>query len=133
MPTIDAVALPFDDTADFDDAERGFIATGEPGDPQRRGRGGLGQRLLHDFLDRRRARHACTRACGGSASWCAKQGLFEVTDGIYQVRGFDLSNMTLRRGRHRRHRHRPADLHRDRRRGAGAVPRAPRRPAGRRA
>ena len=31
----------------------------------------------------------------------ARQGLFEVADGIYQVRGFDLSNMTLRRGRDR--------------------------------
>ena len=29
---------------------------------------------------------------------CAKQGLFEVTDGIYQVRGLDLSNMTLVEG-----------------------------------
>ena len=26
------------------------------------------------------------------------QGLFEVTDGIYQVRGLDLSNMTLVEG-----------------------------------
>jgi alkyl sulfatase BDS1-like metallo-beta-lactamase superfamily hydrolase len=25
----------------------------------------------------------------------AKQGLYHVTDGIYQVRGLDLSNMTL--------------------------------------
>ena len=25
----------------------------------------------------------------------SKQGLFEVTDGIYQIRGFDISNMTL--------------------------------------
>jgi alkyl sulfatase BDS1-like metallo-beta-lactamase superfamily hydrolase len=29
---------------------------------------------------------------------CAKQGLYEVTDGIYQVRGLDLSNMTLVEG-----------------------------------
>ena len=28
----------------------------------------------------------------------AKQGLYEVTDGIYQVRGLDLSNMTLVEG-----------------------------------
>ena len=35
------------------------------------------------------------------------------TDGIYQVRGLDLSNMTLVEGDTRRHRHRPADLHRD--------------------
>ena len=38
----------------------------------------------------------------------------------------------LHRGRHRDHRHRPADLHRDRGGRAGAVPRPSRRPAGRR-
>ena len=32
------------------------------------------------------------------AQLCAKQGLYLVTDGIYQVRGFDLSNMTLVEG-----------------------------------
>ena len=29
---------------------------------------------------------------------CARQGLYEVTDGIYQVRGLDLSNMTVVEG-----------------------------------
>jgi alkyl sulfatase BDS1-like metallo-beta-lactamase superfamily hydrolase len=29
---------------------------------------------------------------------CARHGLFEVTDGIYQVRGLDLSNMTIVEG-----------------------------------
>ena len=29
---------------------------------------------------------------------CARQGLFEVTEGIYQVRGLDLSNMTTVEG-----------------------------------
>lgn len=29
---------------------------------------------------------------------CARQGLYAVTDGIYQVRGLDLSNMTLVEG-----------------------------------
>ena len=29
---------------------------------------------------------------------CAKQGLYKVTEGIYQVRGLDLSNMTLVEG-----------------------------------
>ena len=32
------------------------------------------------------------------AQLCAKDGLFEVTDGIYQVRGMDLSNMTIIEG-----------------------------------
>ena len=57
-------------------------------------------------------------------------GLFQVTDRIYQVRGFDISNMTIIEGEPRPHRHRSADLHRGRARGAGALPRAPRRQAG---
>ena len=42
-------------------------------------------------------------------------GLFQVTDRIYQVRGFDISNMTIIEGEPRPHRHRSADLDRDRR------------------
>ena len=38
------------------------------------------------------------------AQLCATQGLFEVTEGIYQVRGFDLSNMTIVEGDTRRDR-----------------------------
>ncbi|GHI27034.1 hypothetical protein Shyd_84050 [Streptomyces hydrogenans] len=56
----------------------------------------------------------------------SRQGLYRVTERIYQVRGLDLSNMTIVEGRHRRHRDRPADLRRDRRRGDRALPRAPR-------
>ncbi len=54
---------------------------------------------------------------------CAKQGLYEVTDGIYQVRGLDLSNMTLVEGDDGRHRDRSAHLQGDGGRRAGAVPR----------
>jgi alkyl sulfatase BDS1-like metallo-beta-lactamase superfamily hydrolase len=32
------------------------------------------------------------------AQLCRQQGLFQVTDGIYQIRGFDLSNMTVIEG-----------------------------------
>ena len=32
------------------------------------------------------------------AQLCAKHGLFQVTDGIYQVRGLDISNMTIVEG-----------------------------------
>ena len=63
---------------------------------------------------------------------CAKQGLYEVVEGIYQVRGLDLSNISFIEGDTGDHRHRSADLHRDGGGRAGAVPRASRRPAGRR-
>ena len=53
-------------------------------------------------------------------------GLFQVTDRIYQVRGFDISNMTIIEGSARRHRHRSADLRRDRPRRPRALLPAPR-------
>lgn len=89
--------FPFDDTQDFQDARRGFLGT---------------------------ARENLIRAADGSVVWdldaygflaqdcpdtanpslwrqsglAAGHGLFEVVEGIYQVRGFDLSNMTLIEG-----------------------------------
>ncbi len=57
---------------------------------------------------------------------CSKQGLYEVVPGIYQVRGLDLSNITFIEGDTGVIVIDPADLHRDRGRGAGAVPRAAR-------
>ncbi len=57
-------------------------------------------------------------------------GLFQVTDRIYQVRGFDISNMTIIEGSARRHRHRSADLRRDRPRRPRALLPAPRPQAG---
>ena len=52
----------------------------------------------------------------------AKQGLYEVVEGIYQVRGSRSLEHHLRRGRHGHHRDRPADLHRDGRRRPRPVP-----------
>ena len=63
----------------------------------------------------------------------AKQGLYEVVPGIYQVRGLDISNITFVEGDNGHHRHRPAGVHRGGGGGAGAVSHPPRwRAAGRR-
>lgn len=90
-------ALPFHDTTDFENADRGFVAALEPavvkGDEGRV----VWDNDAYAFLD---------ADCPGTAHpslWrqaqlCARQGLYEVTDGIYQVRGLDLSNMTLVEG-----------------------------------
>ncbi|PGH52056.1 alkyl/aryl-sulfatase [Streptomyces sp. Ru87] len=88
---------PFDDTADLDDARRGFLGTAR--DRVIRDAGG---RAVWD-LD---AYGFLGQDCPDTANpslWrqsrlCSGHGLFEVTDGIYQVRGFDLSNMTLVEG-----------------------------------
>ncbi|WP_371547853.1 MBL fold metallo-hydrolase [Streptomyces sp. NBC_00554] len=89
--------LPFEDLTDFENADRGFIAALVPG-VVRDGEG----RVVYDgdaygFLE---------DDCPGSAHpslWrqarlCARQGLYEVTEGVYQVRGLDLSNMTVVEG-----------------------------------
>ncbi|GAA3650272.1 alkyl sulfatase dimerization domain-containing protein [Nonomuraea antimicrobica] len=89
--------LPFHDRADFDNAERGFIAKLTPGVVSATDGRVVWDNDSYDFLD-----GDCPQTAHPSlwrqAQLCAKQGLFEVTDGIYQVRGLDLSNMTLVEG-----------------------------------
>ena len=89
--------LPFANTEDFEDARRGRI--GSLSDGVIRGTDG---RVVWDadayaFLDA-----DCPDTVNPSL-WRQSQlnaihGLFEVTEGIYQVRGLDLSNMTIVEG-----------------------------------
>ena len=85
----------FADRADFDNAERGLIARLEPGVV----RDAKGQ-VVYD-IDRfgRAVRGECPETVNPSlwrqGQLTAIQGLYEVTRDIYQVRGADLSNMTL--------------------------------------
>ncbi|WP_459545687.1 alkyl/aryl-sulfatase [Nocardia sp. X0981] len=90
--------LDFGDTTDFGNATRGFVAA--PDSPVVRAADG---RTVWDggayrFLD-----GDCPPTAHPSlwrqGQLCNEQGLFEVTDGIYQVRNLDISNMTLVEGR----------------------------------
>ncbi|MFI7617629.1 alkyl/aryl-sulfatase [Nonomuraea terrae] len=89
--------LPFHDRTDFDNAERGFVAKLTPAVVKAADGKIVWDNDSYDFLDA-----DCPPTAHPSlwrqAQLCAKQGLFEVTDGIYQVRGLDLSNMTLVEG-----------------------------------
>ena len=90
-------ALPFDDTQDFDDANRGFIAALSPGVVRNEAGDVIWDNDVYDFLQ-----GDCPPTANPSL-WrqgrlASIQGLFEVTPGIYQVRGLDLSNMTLVEG-----------------------------------
>lgn len=87
----------FSDTRDVEDARRGFLGTSRDGvikDAEGRPVWDLG---AYDFLGQ-----DCPPTANPSlwrqSRLCAQHGLFEVTEGIYQVRGFDLSNMTLVEG-----------------------------------
>ncbi|MCY9786726.1 MBL fold metallo-hydrolase [Nocardiopsis sp. EMB25] len=89
--------LRFEDRTDFDDADRGFVAALTPGvvrDDQGRV---VWDSDAFSFLDGERA-DTVDPSLWRQSQLCARQGLYEVTDGVYQVRGLDLSNMTLIEG-----------------------------------
>ncbi|MFF1295794.1 MULTISPECIES: alkyl/aryl-sulfatase [unclassified Streptomyces] len=89
--------FPFDDTQDLDDARRGFMGTARDSvirDAEGRAVWDLD---AYGFLGQ-----DCPDTANPSlwrqSRLCSDHGLFEVTEGIYQVRGFDLSNMTIVEG-----------------------------------
>jgi len=94
---MDVDSLPFGDRGDFDNADRGFIAALEPGVVTAADGRVVWDSDAYGFLA-----GDCPETANPSlwrqGQLCARQGLFQVTDGIYQVRGLDLSNMTLVEG-----------------------------------
>jgi alkyl sulfatase BDS1-like metallo-beta-lactamase superfamily hydrolase len=78
--------MPFSDRQDFEDANRGFIAT-TPNTPD-----------LYKFLQQD-APPTVNPALWRQAQLNVINGLFKVTDGIYQVRGFSQANMTIVEGK----------------------------------
>ena len=130
-PEVPMVALPFDDTTDFDDAAEGLRRQDGPVRRARRERSGdLGQRRLR-VPRRRLSRH---REPEPVAPGPAVREAGPVRGHRRHLPGAGPRPLEhdAGRGRRGRHRHRPADLEGDRGRRAGAVPRAPRRPAGHR-
>ena len=91
------MALDYDDRTDFDNAERGFVATLDPV----RITNAEG-RVIFDLSPYAYLDAKCPDTVHPSlwrqAQLCLTNGLFEVTEGIYQVRGFDLSNMSIIEG-----------------------------------
>ena len=89
--------LPFADAEDFDEARRGWI--GSLSDPVIRATDGrvVWDAAAYEFLD-----GECPATVNPSlwrqSRLAAIHGLFEVADGIYQVRGLDLSVMTIVEG-----------------------------------
>jgi len=86
------------DRTDFDNANRGLVARLEPAVVK-----GADGRVIYDadvFV--RTTAGDCPDTVNPSlwrqSQLTAIHGLFEVTDGIYQIRGMDLSNMTLVEG-----------------------------------
>ncbi len=91
-------SLPFSDRADFDDAKRGFIATLPDGVIA-----GPGGRPAFDtkpyaFLQKDEVPATVNPSLWRQAQLNAVNGLFKVTERVYQVRGLDIANMTIIEG-----------------------------------
>jgi len=92
-----ADTLKLDDQQDFDDAKRGFIAR-----PSGKILADDGS-VLNDFdafnFEQGAAPPTVNPSLWRHAMLNAQIGLFKVTDGIYQLRGFDIANITLIEGK----------------------------------
>ncbi|KRE31162.1 alkyl/aryl-sulfatase [Agromyces sp. Soil535] len=95
-PAADA-GFPYDDRRDFDDASRGLIATLDPGVIRNAAGEVVWDNDAYAFLSGEGA-PTVHPSLWRQSSLVAMQGLFEVVEGIYQVRGFDLSNITFVEG-----------------------------------
>ncbi|OBB61678.1 alkyl sulfatase [Mycobacterium sp. 852013-51886_SCH5428379] len=89
--------LPFSDTRDFDDADRGFLAALDPCVITAADGRVVWDNDAYGFLDGD-APSSVHPSLWRQSTLAAKQGLYEVVEGIYQVRGFDLSNITFVEG-----------------------------------
>ncbi|KUJ84850.1 alkyl/aryl-sulfatase [Microbulbifer flavimaris] len=95
----DSANLPFDDKRDFDEANKGFIAkpdtwkvTGAEGNV-------VWDLDRYDFLRGDKDFPSIHPSLQRVSRLNMKVGLFEVIPGFYQVRGFDLANITFVRGK----------------------------------
>ena len=92
-----AKELKLDDPQDFEDAKRGFMAR-----PTGKIMADDGS-VLHDFdayqFVTGQAPDTVNPSLWRHARLNAEIGLFKVTDGIYQLRGFDIANITLIEGK----------------------------------
>jgi alkyl sulfatase BDS1-like metallo-beta-lactamase superfamily hydrolase len=90
--------LPFGDRADFEDAKRGFVATLPDGVIPGPGGKPAWDTKPYGFLQRDEVPATVNPSLWRQAQLNAINGLFKVTDRVYQVRGLDLANLTIIEG-----------------------------------
>ena len=89
--------LDFDDTQESEFAQRGFITAPESLVIQDDSGNTVGSQETYDFVRDAEAPDSANPSLWRNTQLNANYGLFEVADGIYQVRGYDISNMTFLR------------------------------------
>lgn len=90
-------ARPFANTTDFDNARKGLIARDDSLITQHLKGGEVWNMPAYDFID---ADGENAPASVNPSLWRQEalnniHGLFKVTDGVYQLRGYDLANMSI--------------------------------------
>jgi len=90
--------LPFADKQAFSDAERGFVAKLPDGKVTNDDGSVSWDMSDYAFLDKEDAPDTVNPSLWRQARLNAIHGLFKVTDGLYQIRGMDLANMTIIEG-----------------------------------
>ena len=93
-------ALPFGDTADFDDAARGFLGTIDNAKITSSQGKVVWSLEPYGFMSEADAPATVNPSLWRQARLNMQHGLFEVMPGVYQVRGLDIANMTLIEGDH---------------------------------
>ena len=89
--------LPFSDTRDFENADKGFIAALEPCVVKAADGRVVWDNDVYSFLTGD-APPSVHPSLWRQSQLVARQGLYEVVEGIYQVRGLDLSNISFIEG-----------------------------------
>ncbi|MYT70456.1 MULTISPECIES: alkyl sulfatase dimerization domain-containing protein [unclassified Streptomyces] len=85
------------DTGDFEAADKGFIAALKPGVVKNADGKVVWDNDAYAFL-KKEAPETANKSLWRQSQLASRQGLYKVTDRIYQVRGLDLSNMTIVEG-----------------------------------
>lgn len=91
-------ALPFSDRQDFEDARRGWIGTIDAGDIRDAQGHVVWDLNAYAFLRDDAAPASVNPSLWRQAQLNVHHGLFQVSERIYQVRGLDISNMTIVEG-----------------------------------
>jgi alkyl sulfatase BDS1-like metallo-beta-lactamase superfamily hydrolase len=93
-----AKTLPFANRQDFDDAMRGFVGTIPDALVPGTGPRPAWTMKPYDFLKQSEPADSVNPSLWRQAQLNTIHGLFKVTERVYQVRGFDISNMTIIEG-----------------------------------
>ena len=90
-------SLLFEDTRDFEDASKNLIGALKPNTVANRNGHLVWNNDVYGFLQKD-APNEANPSLWRQSQLTSKSGLFQVVDGIYQVRGLDLSNTTFIEG-----------------------------------